>query len=490
MLFIVLILSGLFRLYNNTAVALWHDEAFSALYIRYPWGEMIHRIILDVHPPLYYFILRVWSYIFGSSLLSLRSLSILFGVLTVWAGYKFIWQAFKSKQLALLAAVLIAINPFQIQYALEARMYTLGTFLILLSSWLLTKALENRKKKTWFLYAIAVAASIYTHYYLIFSILAQGIYTLFYLIKNKEYKFSEKKDNQFVNLFFAILTVIILYIPWIPSFLEQLGRVQGGYWIPPMNRWSVPGTIWKMAFGGEGINRPTLAIASVVAVIVLIYFIRKIKDSAKWHIVLGIMIPFLAAIGLSLKNDIYQDRYFVFTSLYLSLMLAVAFSSVSRKSFRNILVLALIVGSFWAFVKNWSMFEVKEKPGMAAASGFINERASKNDRIYVGSSFIFFTFKYYNNTGVTPQLVSAGGLETIPHFSGTAILTENDLVLEKYVSEKSNFKKNDIVWLLWTTGFGGSKPNIPGNWISISNESWKDTPGFKGELYVTQYRVN
>jgi chromatin segregation and condensation protein Rec8/ScpA/Scc1 (kleisin family) len=52
-LILVLIFSAILRLYNNTAVALWHDEAFSALYIKYSWSEMIHRIILDVHPPLY-----------------------------------------------------------------------------------------------------------------------------------------------------------------------------------------------------------------------------------------------------------------------------------------------------------------------------------------------------------------------------------------------------------------------------------------------------
>src|SRR3989338_4902362 len=67
----ILIISALSLFYNNTALALWHDEAFSALYIRYPWGEMMHRIGLDVHPPLYYWVLRVWSYGAGDSLLSL-----------------------------------------------------------------------------------------------------------------------------------------------------------------------------------------------------------------------------------------------------------------------------------------------------------------------------------------------------------------------------------------------------------------------------------
>src|SRR3989338_10143512 len=116
-LIFTLILGTLLRLYNNISVALWHDEAFSALYLRYPWGEMMHRIGLDVHPPLYYLVLRVWSYFAGASLWSLRLVSIFFAVLTIWSAYIFVKAAFHNKKLALLAALFIAINPFQIQYA-------------------------------------------------------------------------------------------------------------------------------------------------------------------------------------------------------------------------------------------------------------------------------------------------------------------------------------------------------------------------------------
>src|ERR1700745_3820400 len=102
---------------------------------------MWYGIGLVVPPPLYYWLLRVWGYVFGQGLLSLRGFSILFGVLTIWAGYLFVKAAFKNEKLAIVAPFFLAINPFQIQYSLEARMYTLGTFLVMLSSYLLVKAL-------------------------------------------------------------------------------------------------------------------------------------------------------------------------------------------------------------------------------------------------------------------------------------------------------------------------------------------------------------
>src|SRR3989344_1553844 len=142
-LILILIAGFLLRLYNLTAVALWHDEAFSALLIKYPWGEMMRRIALDVHPPFYYIVLRGWDYLFGDSLFSLRFFSLVFGILTIWFFYLFIKKAFKNERLALIGALFLAVNPFQIQYSQEARMYTLGAFLLILAGWFLARALQS-----------------------------------------------------------------------------------------------------------------------------------------------------------------------------------------------------------------------------------------------------------------------------------------------------------------------------------------------------------
>ncbi len=481
----ILFLGGLLRFYNNTAVALWHDEAFSALYIKYSWSEMMYRIGLDVHPPLYYWILRLYTYVFGDGLLSLRALSIFFGLLTIYAGYLFVKKAFGNEKLALVAALFLAINPFQIQYALEARMYTLGTFLVLISSWLLLKALEDNKYKYWIWYGIATAAALYTHYYLVFSIAAQGLYLLYLFIREKQINF---------RAIGSYVLAALLFVPWIPTFLEQIKRVTASYWIPEPDRWSVPSTIFKMVFGGQGNDHTTLFFATIIGVAALIYFFKETKPPIRWLVILGLIVPFAAALLLSFKQAIYLDRYFVFASLYFSILIAATFFQVPKYTTRRALIVIFVAVSIGLFFKNWQNMEVKNlvfnrsvnyKPGMAAASAFINDNAKPEDKIYVGSSFVYFTFKYYNHTQIPPLLYSSGALETIPHFSGTAILTNDDLILD--------FKptpKNTTVWLLWTTGFGGSKPNVPGTWSVVDQKEYADTPGFKDKIIVTQYHVN
>ncbi|MDP3741070.1 MAG: glycosyltransferase family 39 protein [bacterium] len=499
---IILLAAGILRFYNNTALALWHDEAFSALYLRYDWGEMMYRIGLDVHPPLYYILLRFWTYATGDSLLALRAFSILFGVLTIWAAYKFVSAAFGSRKLALLAALFLGINPFQIQYALEARMYTLGTFLALFSSYLLVRAFENsprtfapdtmrekkhsvnvlkwpkvRGRKYWLWYGLAAAAALYTHYYLAFTIAAQGLFILLYIIKSRNLKILWRSAG-------AYLLALILYLPWLKTFLRQISQVQESYWIPPIAAWSVPGTIWKMAFGGPGIRNLVLVLTSIIALLILIKFVRHVKNFQKWHVAFAVIIPFIAAVGLSLRTNLYLDRYFVFAALYFIILVVLALYQAPTRIWRWSLLILLAIASIYAFFGNWQKLDVRNKPGMAEAARYLNSNTAANDNIYVGSSFVYFTFKYYNKTGVAPLLYSPGKLESIPHFSGTAILTDADLVSD------FNLAPNDSnVFLLWTTGFGGSRPEVPQNWQQLEQKSYEDTPGFKGQIFVTKYLV-
>lgn len=479
---IILIISALLRFYNNTAIALWHDEAFSALYIRYPLEEMMQRIILDVHPPLYYLILRGWSYFAGHSLLSLRLLSIFFGVLTVWAGYALVRAAFKNKRLALISAAVLAVNPFQIQYALEARMYTLGTFLALASSYLLLKATDPEsavsKKKYWALYGITVAAAFYTHYYLFFTIAAQAAYIFLASIKWRTFRL-------LVSGILAYILAAILYLPWVPSLLAQVSRVSESFWIPAMNRWSVPGTVWKMIFGGDAARESVLLVTAILAGITVLYFLKRVKNFNKWLIVLGAIVPFALSVALSWRTNLYLDRYFVFASLFVSLLIALAFAHIPKKFMRYMLLVSLLGTSLYAFQLNWEKLNIAKKPGMAAAAEVVNENAKGQDRIYVASSFIFFTFKYYNQTQIHAQLISDRPLKDIPHFSGTAILTEKDLILDPETTPKGT-----TIWLLWTTGFGGNKPGVPKNWKPIREQSFEDAPGFKGSIFVSEYQVN
>jgi len=498
----LLIVIGI-ELYNLTAVSLWHDEAFSALLIQYDFKEMMHRISLDVHPPFYYIVLKGWNFFFGNSLFSLRFFSVFFGVLAILSVYFLVKEAFKNKKLALLSSVLLAFNSFQIQYVMEARMYSLALFLIILSSYLLIKSLKSQKLIWWFLYALAVIAGIYTHYFFFFLVASQGIFFLYWIIKNSQFNFLEfftpleitktrKKHKILKSLtgfklgLGAYLAVIFSYLPWLRIFLNQLNQVQESYWIPKMSIWSVPNTFAKMTIGEEIDSSKFWYILSgivVIAIIAFIYALKKIESSYKWLIFLLLIIPFSAVIVLSIKTSIYMDRYFILCLPFYIILIGGAILKIENKSVKNILIGIVILGSLISFPIYWINLNVKEKPGIAEATNYLKQEIKPNDKIFVGSSLIYFNFKYYNQTGIHPLLYAPGPLE---HFSGTALLSSEDII--KNFSHPT--KKDDIVWIINTTGFGNYQPQVPENWAKLKEKNFQEVYDYRGWIIVTKYQVN
>ncbi|MBU1130504.1 glycosyltransferase family 39 protein, partial [Patescibacteria group bacterium] len=70
--------------------SLWLDEAIGALVVKSQsyLGIVTQFPLGDNHPPLYYLKLKAWTDIFGYSEFALRSLSVVFGILTIVFVYK------------------------------------------------------------------------------------------------------------------------------------------------------------------------------------------------------------------------------------------------------------------------------------------------------------------------------------------------------------------------------------------------------------------
>jgi mannosyltransferase len=487
----ILFIAAILRLYNLTAMSLWHDEAFSALLVKYNFGEMMYRIALDVHPPFYYLVLRSWDFFLGNSLFSLRMFSLIFSLLTLLGVYLLIKEFFKDERLALFASLLVAVNPFQIQYAQEARMYTLGTFLIVFSSYFLLKAIRptGENKKVWFywiLYILSASAAIYTHYYVFFSIFAQVLFVFFIVLKESKFNpvnFIKNKNFKFGLA--AYFFIALSYLPWLKTFLKQTGQVQESYWIPQMDIWSIPNTFWKMTTGLsiDSSKFKYILIGLMIAVLLaVVFFLKEKKQPAKWLIFLSLAVPFLAASVFSLKTSVYLDRYFIFVSAFYLIFIAGGILLIKNRFVRKSIALFLILGSLSAFACNWNYLDAKNKSGMAGTAGYLNQEVKPGDKIFVGSSFIYFTFRYYNKTPAQPKLYAPGELS---HFSGTALLSEEDII--KDFSQE--VEKEETVWLLNTTGFGNWQPEVPSNWQKIEEKGFQDIYDYRGWIVVSKYRI-
>ena len=121
---LILGLATALRFYHLGGQSLWADEGNSAVMATRSFAEITTNAANDIHPPLYYWLLRLWTQFAGVSEVGLRSLSALLGVLLVFATIG-LGLRMGGVGIGLLAGLLAAVSPFQVYYSQEARMYML-----------------------------------------------------------------------------------------------------------------------------------------------------------------------------------------------------------------------------------------------------------------------------------------------------------------------------------------------------------------------------
>lgn len=166
------------RCFHVARYGLNGDEALGARLIGQGLAAIVDATTSgDPHPPLYYTMLMGWAALAGDGELSLRFLGLAAGVLLVPLTYRLGRWLFPGPA-PLLAAVVLAANPYQVWYAHEARMYLPEALFAALSMALLVDWLRRRRVGSLVGYAAATTLALYTHYYAVFLVMLQNLLVL------------------------------------------------------------------------------------------------------------------------------------------------------------------------------------------------------------------------------------------------------------------------------------------------------------------------
>ncbi len=179
-------------------------------------------------PPLYALFLNRWMSLFGNSDFVLRSLSALISTIAV-ALLMLFCRSIVGPKIALWAGLLNAVSPFDIHYAQEARMYSLVYLTSILSagSLLLIVKSELKSKKELLLlplYAISTWAMVNSHYTALFLAAAEGLVSSIFLIWWRNWRL-------LVLLSLAWITTALLWIPWLPMFLQSASSRKESFYV-------------------------------------------------------------------------------------------------------------------------------------------------------------------------------------------------------------------------------------------------------------------
>ena len=235
-------------LWNIAKPSIWFDEAFSAYIIQFNFLDIARYTATDVHPPFFYWLLKIWAGVFGHTELGLRSMSVFFGIIAAIFGYLFVKRKF-GRRAALVGLVILALSPLFIRYSQEARMYTLAAALVMSATYVMSRALETGNRKLWIVYGVLVSLGMWTHYFTALAWIAHWVWR-FVVIKQTGAKrkllFKKFFDRNWLT---AYIIAVGLYLPWIPAMVIQLVVVQtGGFWIIPVGVDSITGYFGTLTF--------------------------------------------------------------------------------------------------------------------------------------------------------------------------------------------------------------------------------------------------
>ncbi len=247
----IVVVSACIAVFDLGGRPLWLDEAYSVWFsdrsFAFLWAEVPG---FEMHPPLYYSLLKLWRSVFGDTEAALRGLSALAMVATVPAVYllaRILGGPRSGPQMALVASLLFAVWPVQVEYAQTVRMYAPMSCAI---AWTLTgvawlarhpeaacrpwwglgtasaDAAGGPSAPAWLTVAVGAALALWLHNMSLFFVASLGILGLLWLAGPQRW------NRAFLaNGFLAGVAALLLWSPHLPSLLQEVGHFSTGFWI-------------------------------------------------------------------------------------------------------------------------------------------------------------------------------------------------------------------------------------------------------------------
>ena len=457
----ILILAISARAAQLTKADIWHDEGYTAAIIKQPLIDIISTTTTDVHPPFYYIIMHFWQLLFGDSIISLRSFSVACGVMTI-ALLFFLLQKIFSKRIAIFGAFLAALGPFLIRYSDEARMYALAALLSVSATYAFIMAVDKKDKKPWWiLYGFLVAIGIYTQYFLALLLPAHFVY-LWLKIGGDRTDIIKIFTNK--NIWLAAGLCFLLFLPWLPVMISQVGRVSGEFWIPEVNKFTMPTTLSMFLTYDERMVHYFGLLLLPIMLITSLTVAKKFQKyrAAIWLMTIWSFLPMIIIYALSKGRPVYLDRYFTYSApafySLIAIYIGIIFSSKRIRSVGLSIIFILLIGCYMWHVGSKNITEASRN-NTNTAINHINENIKSNDAIISGEIYTYFHTSYYNRTNkeiilLRPdqELNWAGEWGLIKKLNTPEIASLNEV-------------KSPRIWLiLRTKTYDKYKKQIPPHW--------------------------
>lgn len=483
---------------NISRASIWFDEAFSAYLVRFNYFEIAQFTATDVHPPLYYWVLKTWVLLFGTSEVAFRSLSILFGVTAIVAAY-LLARRFFGRKAAAVSLLFLVISPMLVRYSDEARMYTMAATIVMAATYALSRAVNESGKKWWRIYAVLVSLGMWTHYFTALAWLAHVVWRFMVVERKGGMKkwIARALDARLIR---SYLLAIALYIPWLPLFAWQAGVVQVGFWIGPIGLDTFTSYFANLFYYLESHQTTSWAAVAVVGIVLYITIMaprvyRTLKTEEKKHYLLIMSLAWvspliLLVLSLPPLSPLFVERYLVPAAIMSSVFIAVTLVIASRQrhpAFLFVPVVLVSVMMAWgvANVYTYGNFNKNSNTHIFTREVVQAAQAASPDGIPIvaQSPWVFYEAIFYNSDTHPIYFVD----ETTSYEYGSLdMLRTRDQFKIKDMTAFA--EENPVIWYLANTT-EADVPPLKESWVKLQTvEAYDELTG--STLYkATQYQI-
>lgn len=356
--------AALLNLYRIGVPSLWFDEILSVERASQPL-PVLWRIVNASQPnmALYYVVLHCWLALttrigiapveavvrLPSALFALGGSIVLFLLARRFLGYAG----------GLLAALLYICNDFQLVYAQEARAYALQVF-FLIAGWsaLLMALTGEERRRLWFAcYVCAMVLAVYTHYFSLLLLLAQGSAVITLRVLPTPWR--ECVRLRFRQWCVSCVLIVLLIVPML--YASHVGAQTG--WIPV----PAPGDVIRLlkVFGDDNRLYVLILVALLVSGLLAAAGARAgrfdLSVGFVWLLLCWLWVPIVVSYLLSQRVlHLFLPRYLISVLPAFCLLAACGFVAVPWRRLRVLLVPGLLLFTLSGIPHYYASAQVEE----------------------------------------------------------------------------------------------------------------------------------
>jgi mannosyltransferase len=312
--------AGALGLYQLGDPSLWVDEGFT-----FERTQFSYRHLMDDIQWAHFTLVKVWSEIAGTSEIALRFPSVVGAVASVVLLYLFTRRLF-DQWVALVAALLLAVNPLVVSWSQQARAYTILVALVIATTWLLLRAVDRGTAIAWAGYGVLALVLIYWQ---TFSAL---VFLPVHAVVAWRYR----------QAWITWGLVLIAAIPWFIAFADREAVDIPTSWIPSPSAHLVVEFL-RDASGAEGLGL-LLALAGTA------YAVRYRSLLVAWA-----MLPLALSLLISIFEPVFVARYLIVSTPGFAILVALAIVRVSMLA--RVAVVPLVVAGAAIGLYQWYSYD-------------------------------------------------------------------------------------------------------------------------------------